>query len=106
MRRSKRSKRSKSQSNVLELQKTAAKVLGWSLEGVRSTSLQSLRDLVRPLDPDLSDALSLAIRTGQYVSQFEPGSTRPKKVVRLSQADTLRAMGFSPTQIANFKTKG
>ena len=96
-----RSKRSKSQSNVLELQKAAAKVLGWSLEGVRSTSLQSLRDLVRPLDPDLSDALSLAIRTGEYVYD-----SRPKKVVRLSQADTLRAMGFSPTQIANFKTKG
>lgn len=35
-------------------QEDIAEVLGWSIEDVRSFSLRSLRDLVRPVNPGLA----------------------------------------------------
>jgi hypothetical protein len=50
-----------------DLHDRVAKALGWSPSDVRSLSMQSLRDLVRPVDPDLSRELGYAIQSGTYI---------------------------------------
>lgn len=50
-----------------DLHDRAARVLGWSPADVRSLSMHSLRELVRPVDPALADEISLAIQSGAYV---------------------------------------
>jgi hypothetical protein len=50
-----------------DLHDRIARTLGWSAEDVRSFSMQSLRDLVRPVDPDLAKEMTLVIQSGQYV---------------------------------------
>lgn len=44
-----------------------AKALGWPLSDVRSMSLHSLRDLVRPVDPALASDISRVIASGGYI---------------------------------------
>jgi hypothetical protein len=90
--------------NASSLHEAAARALGWSLAEASGFSLPALRDLVRAQtsDVELVDEMTRAIRTGAHVAT----RTKPKGTVRLSQEDTLRAMGFSPAQIANFRTKG
>lgn len=44
-----------------------AKALGWSARDVRSMSMQTLRDLVRPVNPALAEEMSLVIRSGDYI---------------------------------------
>lgn len=44
-----------------------AKALGWSERDVRSMSMQTLRELVRPVDPDLAAEMSHVIRSGEYI---------------------------------------
>jgi hypothetical protein len=44
-----------------------AAVLGWSVKETQGFSLQSLRELVRPLDPTLANEISESIRSGVYV---------------------------------------
>ncbi len=46
------------------LQDRAARALGWNPADVRSLSMRSLRDLVRPVDPDLAREMSLVIQSG------------------------------------------
>ena len=50
-----------------DLHDRVAKVLGWSTKDVQSVSMHSLRDLVRPVDPDLARELSYAIQSGAYI---------------------------------------
>lgn len=50
-----------------DLHDRVAKALGWSTKDVQSVSMQSLRDLVRPVDPDLARELGYAIQSGAYI---------------------------------------
>jgi hypothetical protein len=44
-----------------------AAALGWSLRDVRSMSLHSLRELVRPVSAKLADELTERIRSGRVI---------------------------------------
>jgi len=61
-----------------DLHDRIAKVLGWSERDVRSLSMQSLRDLVRPVDPELAKEMSYAIQSGAYV-RGEPAPRRGRR---------------------------
>jgi hypothetical protein len=58
-----------------DLRARVAKALGWPPRDVQSLSMQSLRDLVRPVDPALADEMSLAIQSGAYI-RGEPMKAR------------------------------
>lgn len=58
-----------------DLHDRIAKAIGWSMKDVQSLSMQSLRDLVRPVDPDLAREMDYAIQSGAYV-HGEPASGR------------------------------
>lgn len=45
----------------------AARALGWSVRDTQSFSLQTLRDMVRPVDPALAEEMSEAIRSLSYI---------------------------------------
>jgi hypothetical protein len=55
---------------VSELHDRIAKILGWRPVDVQSLSMQSLRDLVRPVDPQLAQEISYAIQSGAYVRDY------------------------------------
>jgi len=48
-----------------------AKALGWPVRDVQSLSLQSLRELVRPVSPKLVAEIDREIRSGAYIHQKE-----------------------------------
>ncbi len=50
-----------------DLHDRIAKALGWSTRDVQSLSMQSLRDLVRPIDPKLASEMSYVIQSGAYI---------------------------------------
>ena len=50
-----------------DLYDRAARALGWVPTDVHTISMQSLRDLVQPVDPDLAQEISLAIQSGAYI---------------------------------------
>jgi len=60
---------------VSALHDRIAKALGWGAADVQSLSMQSLRDLVRPVDPELAKEMSLAIQSGAY-ARGEPARKR------------------------------
>jgi len=51
--------------NISGLHHRIAVALGWSDEAVRSFSLRSLRDVVRPVDPSLANEISQTIASGR-----------------------------------------
>ena len=53
-------------SGVETVRERVAKALGWSVEDTRSVSLQSLRDLVRPVSQKLAHEITLEINRGTY----------------------------------------
>jgi hypothetical protein len=61
-----------------DLHDRIAKALGWSTRDVQSLSMQSLRDLVRPVDPDLAREMDYAIQSGAYV-RGESGPTKRRR---------------------------
>jgi hypothetical protein len=44
-----------------------ALALGWSLEDVRSFSLPALRELVRPVAPELAEEITQALANGSHI---------------------------------------
>ena len=50
-----------------DLHERAARALGWSVRDAQSLSMQSLRDLVRPVDPGLAREMDYVIQSGTYV---------------------------------------
>lgn len=64
-----------------DLHDRVAKALGWSTEDVQSVSMHSLRDLVRPIDPDLARELGYAIQSGAYIR----GETRARHRATISE---------------------
>jgi hypothetical protein len=50
-----------------DLHERIANVLGWSVKDAQSLSMQALRELVRPVDPDLAKELDYMIRSGAYI---------------------------------------
>jgi hypothetical protein len=71
-----------------DLHDRIAKVLGWSMRDVQSLSMQSLRDLVRPVDPDLARELDLMIQSGGYI-RGEPATPRPSKAATARPAKKI-----------------
>jgi hypothetical protein len=61
------SRRFRSASDNGSLYARIARALGWPIADVRSMSLHSLRDLVRPVDRALADEISDAIHSGRYI---------------------------------------
>jgi len=51
----------------MDLYERIARALDWPVEEVRRFSLQSLRDLVRPVDPKLAEEMTRAIASGSYI---------------------------------------
>ncbi len=45
----------------------AAKALGWSVADTQSMSLAALRELVRPVNPQLAGEMSRAIQSGSHI---------------------------------------
>lgn len=74
-----------------DLHERIAKVLGWTPSDVRSLSMQSLRDLVRPVDPSLARELDYTIQSGAY-ARGEPA--------RRSQGRSARARSSHATKRA------
>jgi hypothetical protein len=68
-----------------DLHDRIARTLGWSPADVRSLSMQSLRELVRPVDPDLARELDLVIQSGGYI-RGEPAAAPPPKMVTAKPA--------------------
>lgn len=54
---------------VGNLHERIAAVLDWPMEDVRSMSLPSLRELVRPVDPALADEISQTIQSGSHITR-------------------------------------
>ena len=79
-----------------DLHNRVAKALGWPVEETKRLSMQSLRDLVRPVDPDLAQELSYAIQSGAYIRG------EPLKKPRRHHAEIL---GSGP-KIPTFKIAG
>ena len=50
-----------------DLHDRIAKALGWSTQDAQSLSMQSLRDLVRPVDPAIARKMDHVIQSGAYV---------------------------------------
>lgn len=50
-----------------DLHERAARALGWTVRDTQSLSMQSLRDLVRPADPDLAREMDYMIQSGAYI---------------------------------------
>lgn len=50
-----------------DLHERAAKALGWSVKDTQSLSMQGLRELVRPVDPDLAREMDYMIQSGAYI---------------------------------------
>jgi hypothetical protein len=53
----------------MSLQERIAAALGWPLRDVQSMSLQSVRDLVRSVDPGLAMEISETIDSGAYITR-------------------------------------
>jgi hypothetical protein len=49
------------------LHERAAAALGWSVPDTQSMSLQSLREVVRPVNPALAVEMDREIRSGRYI---------------------------------------
>ncbi len=64
---------------VSDLHDRIAKALGWSMRDAQSLSMQSLRDLVRPVDPDLAREMDYVIQSGAYVRGASASTRRPKR---------------------------
>ena len=60
---------------VNDLYDRAARALGWKPADARTVSMRTLRDLVRPVDPDLAQEMTLAIQSGAYPK----GTVAPKE---------------------------
>lgn len=50
------------------LHERIATALGWTVDDVRSMSLQTLRDVVRPVSAKLAHEITNAIQSGSYVT--------------------------------------
>lgn len=45
----------------------AAKALGWSVADTQSMSLAALREMVRPVNPELAGEMTRAIQSGSHI---------------------------------------
>jgi hypothetical protein len=83
---------------VSDLHDRAAKALGWSVRDVQSLSMQSLRDLVRPVDADLARQMDYVIQSGAYIH----GAPAP----RMSSLDPTRLPGTKIWERVDWKAPG
>lgn len=52
-----------------DLRNRVAAALGWNPDHARSFSFPALRELVRPVSPELAKELDTVIRTGSYITK-------------------------------------
>ena len=90
---------------VSDLHDRIAKTLGWSTRDVQSLSMQSLRDLVRPIDPDLAREMDLVIQSGAYIIG-EPTKPSPKRTSRKTKAQRERELEKSQRWLVMFQMPG
>jgi hypothetical protein len=53
----------------MNLYERIAKALGWTIEQAQSFSLPALRDLVRPVSPELAYEISASMQHGSHVTR-------------------------------------
>lgn len=83
-----------------DLHDRAARALGWSADDVRSVSMQSLRDLVRPVDPNLAQEISLAIQSGAYITPSSAGAIAKLRTYKNDVAKTAKAYNAAARKLA------
>jgi hypothetical protein len=77
-----------------------ARVLGWSPTDVRSLSLQSLRDLVRPINPNLARELDLVLSRPDRLTAVSRGQVHATRRVgrgRVAKGGTPARLIETPT---------
>jgi hypothetical protein len=55
----------------MNIDERIAKTLGWELADVKTMSYNGLRDLVRPLDPELAKEITHIIDWGFFITRRE-----------------------------------
>lgn len=55
----------------MSLHERIALALEWPVENTRCFSLAALRDLVRPVDPQLANEISLTLQSGRHIRSPE-----------------------------------
>ena len=80
----------------MSLHERAAKALGWSVKDTQSMSMHSLRELVRPVDPDLAREMDYMIRSGAYVAE------KPQQLAAWRSKETIRAATKKGDRLDNF----
>ena len=58
------------------LKERIAEALGWTVGEVNSFSLQTLREVVRPVAPKLAHELDVAVRSQAYITANQPKQKR------------------------------
>jgi hypothetical protein len=91
-----------------DLHDRVAHALGWTPAETRSVSMQSLRDLVRPVDPDLAQEISHVIQSGAYVSGTPAAKTssaarKPDALTAVMLRDASVGPGDLPRLVATAK---
>lgn len=59
-----------------QLKERIAQALGWTVAETNTFSLQTLRELVRPVSPKLAHELDLQIQGGAYIVVNQPKRNR------------------------------
>ena len=80
-----------------DLYDRAARALGWNPTDVHAVSMQTLRDLVRPVDPDLAQEIGLLIQSGVYVhgETRPPAPTKPAKTPKKKIAKDIEGAVYA-----------
>jgi hypothetical protein len=82
-----------------DLHDRIARALNWSPADVRSFSMQSLRDLVHPVNPNLAREMDLVIRSGAYIANA------PVQTKKLSPSSQASATKFKTIRRIDRETK-
>lgn len=88
-----------------DLHDRIAKALGWSTRDVQSLSMQSLRDLVRPVDPRLAQEMDYVIQSGTYV-RGAPATTKGRRSHATTKRDVPGVAKWSMTAGGTGAAKG
>ena len=91
-----------------DLHDRIAHALGWTPAEARSLSMQSLRDLVRPVNPDLAQEISHVIQSGAYIvgapaAKTARASSKPDALTESLLRESSQGPGDLPRLVATAK---